>query len=667
MLVAVGAFLIYDALTLAAGFAKVDPVGPRMFPIVIGIGLIVLAVILAIAIPRGSTGEAEGGEDIDTSSPADWRTVGLLVGLFVAMIVLVMPLGWAITGTLLFAGAATILGSRHYVRNIVIGVGAGGGQFLRVLFRARNPAARRHLWTGFSDMENLDWLIQGFEQAATPMNLMYAVIGVLLGTAVGVLPGIGPAMTVALLLPITYNVSPSAAFIMFAGIFYGGMYGGSTTSILLNTPGESSSVITAIEGNKMAKAGRAAQALATAAIGSFVAGAIGTDAAGGVRAGDLAVRGDPGRPVVSGDHAVGAGDGDRGAGLLQAARRHLAAAGVGDRHRRHRLADRPAARHVRAAAAVRRHRHRGDRGGDLRRRGGVVGGRASAPAARRHHSGRPAVDEPGGLGRSWKPWLRGTAFGFPFGALPAGGAELPTFLSYVTEKKLSKHPEEFGNGAIEGVAGPEAANNASAAGTLVPMLSLGLPTNATAAVILAAFVSYGIQPGPTLFEKEPLLIWTLIASLFIGNFLLLVLNLPLAPLWAKLLRTPRPYLYAGILFFATLGALAVNIQALDLALLLVFGLLGLMMRRFGLPVLPLIIGVILGPRIERQLRQSLQLGGGDWTSLFTEPVAIICYIIIAVLLLLPLILRLVHRPEPDLVHASAVEELDEKRAEKAEA
>ena len=177
--------------------------------------------------------------------------------------------------------------------------------------------------------------------------------------------------------------------------------------------------------------------------------------------------------------------------------------------------------------------------------------------------------------RSWKPWLRGTAFGFPFGALPAGGAELPTFLSYITEKKLSKHPEEFGKGAIEGVAGPEAANNASAAGTLVPMLSLGLPTNATAAVMLTAFVSYGIQPGPTLFEKEPLLIWTLIASLFIGNLLLLLLNLPLAPLWAKLLRTPRPYLYAGILFFATLGAFAVNVQPLDLALLLVFGLLGL--------------------------------------------------------------------------------------------
>ena len=185
--------------------------------------------------------------------------------------------------------------------------------------------------------------------------------------------------------------------------------------------------------------------------------------------------------------------------------------------------------------------------------------------------------------RSWKPWLRGTAFGFPFGALPAGGAKIPTFLSYVTEKRLSKHPEEFGKGAIEGVAGPEAANNAAAAGTLTPMLALGLPTNATAAVMLAAFTSYGIQPGPQLFTSEGPLVWALIASLFIGNFLLLVINLPLAPLWAKLLQLPRPYLYAGILFFATLGAYSVNLQAFDLVILLVLGALGFMMRRFGLP------------------------------------------------------------------------------------
>ena len=182
--------------------------------------------------------------------------------------------------------------------------------------------------------------------------------------------------------------------------------------------------------------------------------------------------------------------------------------------------------------------------------------------------------------------------------MPAGGAEIPTFLSYITEKRLSKHPEEFGKGAIEGVAGPEAANNASAAGTMVPMLSLGLPTNATAAVMLAALTSYGIQPGPLLLQRESGLVWGLIASLFIGNTLLLILNLPLAPLWAKLLRIPRPYLYAGILFFASMGAYAVNGSAFDLILLLALGLIGFGMRRFGLPVLPLIVGVILGPRVE---------------------------------------------------------------------
>ena len=257
--------------------------------------------------------------------------------------------------------------------------------------------------------------------------------------------------------------------------------------------------------------------------------------------------------------------------------------------------------------------------------------------------------------RSWKPWLRGTVYGYPFGALPAGGAEVPTFLSYVTEKKLSKHPEEFGHGAIEGVAGPEAANNASAAGTLTPMLALGLPTNATAAVMLTAFIQYGIQPGPLLFDNEPDLVWALIASLFIGNTLLLLINLPLAPLWAKLLQIPRPYLYAGILFFATLGAYAVNLQAFDLVILLVLGALGFMMRRYGLPVLPLIIGVILGPRAEEQLRKALQLSGGDPAGLFSEPIAVGTYILVALVLLLPLAISAFKRlrPQPQGVPAGA--------------
>jgi putative tricarboxylic transport membrane protein len=255
--------------------------------------------------------------------------------------------------------------------------------------------------------------------------------------------------------------------------------------------------------------------------------------------------------------------------------------------------------------------------------------------------GRPWMDRVD-WGRSWKPWLRGTAYGFPFGALPAGGAEMPTFLSYITERRLAgKHRAEFGKGAIEGVAGPEAANNASAAGTLVPLLAIGLPTTATAAVILAAMQSYGLQPGPQLFEAEPELVWTLLASLFIANTLLLVINLPLAPIWARLLRIPRPYLYAGILFFAVLGAYSVNFQAFDIALLCLFGALGFAMRRFGLPVLPLIIGVILGPRLEEQLAQALQLSQGDVSALWSEPVAVIVYVVIAVLLLGPLVLRLI--------------------------
>ena len=495
-------------------------------------------------------------------------------------------------------------------------------------------------------MENLGLLMDGFSSVLTPENLLYAVIGVLLGTFVGVLPGIGPAMAVALLLPVTYGLEPISAFIMFAGIYYGGMYGGSTTSILLNTPGESASIMTALEGNRMAKAGRGAAALGTAAIGSFVAGTIGTLLVVFFAPALASVAVEIGAPsyfalmvlaMVMVTSVLG-GSPLRGfialfLGLT------IGLVGLDLNTGQSRLSfDQPllADRIDVVVVAV----------------GIFALGEALWVAAHLRRSpahvipvGRPWMSR-SDLKRSWGPWLRGTAYGFPFGALPAGGAEIPTFLSYATEKKLTKHPEEFGKGAIEGVAGPEAANNASAAGTLVPMLALGLPTNATAAVMLAAFVQYGIQPGPNLFTNQADLIWTLIASLFIGNLLLLIINLPLAPLWARLLRIPRPYLYAGILFFATLGAFAVNLQWFDLALLLVLGLLGLMMRRFGLPVLPLIIGVILGPRAERQLRQTLQLSGGDISGLWSEPVAVVVYIAIALLLVLPVVLRLWRRSHP---------------------
>jgi putative tricarboxylic transport membrane protein len=516
-------------------------------------------------------------------------------------------------------------------------------------------------------MENLQFLLDGFATAATPTNLLLALIGVVVGTAVGVLPGIGPAMTVALLLPVTYGLEPTGALIMLAGIFYGGMYGGSTTSILLNTPGESSSVVTAIEGNLMAKSGRAAQALATAAMGSWVAGTIGT-----LLIAFFA-------PIVT-RFAISLGAPEYFAVMLLA--------------------------FIAVTAVLGSSRLRGFISLTLGLTIGLVGLDSVSGQARltfgipqlgdgidvvvvavgifalgealwvAAHLRRKAVEViPVGrpwmgradLARSWKPWLRGTALGFPFGAVPAGGAEIPTFLSYITEKRLSKHPEDFGKGAIEGVAGPEAANNASAAGTMVPMLSLGLPTNATAAVMLAALTSYGIQPGPLLLQREGGLVWALIASLFIGNTLLLILNLPLAPMWAKLLQIPRPYLYAGILFFASMGAYAVNGSSFDLILLLALGLVGLGMRRFGLPVLPLIVGVILGPLVEAQGRRALQLSSGELKGLFggvdvatgefrLSSVAIVVYVIIALVLLWPLIFKLLRNLLPAKAE-SAIEDI----------
>ena len=499
-------------------------------------------------------------------------------------------------------------------------------------------------------MGTFDLLLQGLAVAIQPINLLYALIGVTLGTAVGVLPGIGPALTVALLLPVTYGLDPISAFIMFAGIYYGGMYGGSTTAILLNTPGESASVMTALEGNLMARAGRAAQALATAAIGSFIAGTIGTLLVVFFAPALASVAVEIGAPsyfalmvlaMVMVTSVLG-GSPLRGfialfLGLT------IGLVGLDLNTGQPRLSfDQPllADRIDVVVVAV----------------GIFALGEALWVAAHLRRSpahvipvGRPWMSG-ADFKRSWGPWLRGTAYGFPFGALPAGGAEIPTFLSYITEKRLAarKGRDDFGQGAIEGVAGPEAANNASAAGTFVPLLALGLPVTATSAVMLAALQGYGIEPGPGLMTDQPELVWALLASLLIGNVLLLVLNLPLAPLWAKLLRIPRPQLYAGILFFAALGAYAANLQAFDLFLLLLLGLLGLMMRRFALPVLPLILGVILGPLMEFRLREAMAISRGEVSGLWSEPLAVVIYVVVALAVVAPLVIRRV-RPAPAAV------------------
>ena len=507
-------------------------------------------------------------------------------------------------------------------------------------------------------MGSLPELAGGFATALTPTNLLFAFLGVLLGTAIGVLPGIGPAMAVALLLPLTRSLEVTQALIMFAGLYYGGMYGGSTTSILLNTPGESASVVTAVEGNKMARSGRAAQALATAAIGSFVAGTIATLLLALVSplVAELAIEVSPadmfaimvlafiavtsvlGSSRVRGMASLGLGLTIGLVGIDATSGQQRLTFGIPE------LADGIDV----VVIAI----------------GLFAVGETLWTAA--HLRRRPLDVIPVGSprmtrsdwSRSWKPWLRGTAIGFPFGAVPAGGAEVPTFLSYVTEKRLSKHPEEFGKGAIEGVAGPEATNNASAAGGLVPLLTLGIPTTATAAVMLSAITSYGIEPGPRLFDTEPELVWALIASLFIGNTVLLLLNLPLAPLWAKLLRIPRTYLYAGILFFASLGTYAADANVFNLFLLLLIGLLGFMMRRYGLPLLPAIVGVILGPFAEEELRKALQLSNGRLEGLVT-PMSVVVFTIVALILLWPLVRRLLPRTATVPVLSETVHEIEE--------
>jgi putative tricarboxylic transport membrane protein len=492
-------------------------------------------------------------------------------------------------------------------------------------------------------MESLQLLLEGFSIALRWNNIFWAFAGVLLGTAVGILPGIGPALTVALLLPVTYGLDPVSAFIMFAGIYYGGMYGGSTTSILLNTPGESGSIITAIEGNKMARAGRASSALATAALGSFVAGTIGTVALtfAAPALADIALVFGPAEYfalIVLGFTTISSVLGKTPLRGMMSLFLGLALGIVGidlqTGQARFTFGMLPLLDgiHVVVVAV-----------------GLFAVGETLYLAARPQGSGE-IIHVRGwtwlsrsDLARSWKPWLRGTLLGFPIGGLPTGGAEIPTFLSYSIEKRLSRKPEEFGHGAIEGVAGPEAANNAAAAGVLVPLLTLGLPTSATAAILLAAFQQFNLQPGPLIFTNHPDLVWGLIASLYIGNLMLLCLNLPLAPLWARLLKIPAPFLYGGILVFATLGTYSLNNSAFDVGLMYLIGILGFWMRLVDVPVAPAVIGMILGPMAERQFRRTLAISQGDPSIFIERPIsATLLVLALTVLIAMPLI-RFVQR------------------------
>ena len=486
-------------------------------------------------------------------------------------------------------------------------------------------------------------LLDGFGAVLTPTNLLLAAVGVTLGTLVGVLPGIGPALTIALLLPITFNFEdPVGAFILFAGIYAGGMYGGSTTSILLNTPGESASVATALEGFQMARRGRARAALATAAVGSFVAGTIGivlltllaepvADLAVRFRAEDYfaltllafaSVTALTSRSLIRGFIALSVGLLIGFVGIDQLTGQSRLTFGIDQLGNGIDI----------VIVAV----------------GLFAVGEALHMASRLRGGQADEILDPDeeieGKGRwlsradwrrSWKPWLRGAGIGFPFGALPAGGAEVPTFLSYATEKRLTKHPEEFGQGAIEGVAGPEAANNASFSGTLVPLLTLGIPTSATAAIMLAAFQIFNLQPGPELFTNNSDLVWTLIASLYVGNVMLLLLNLPMIRVWVKVLEVPRPLLYAGILVFATLGVYSISASVTEVMVMYAIGVMGFFMRRYDFPIAPVILGVILGPLMETQARRALVGSGNDLGVFVGRPLTVVLLVIALAAFVLP--------------------------------
>jgi len=485
-------------------------------------------------------------------------------------------------------------------------------------------------------VHTIELLRGGFDSALSWAHLLWALAGVTLGTAVGVLPGIGPALTVALLLPITFNLDPTSAFIMFGGIYYGAMYGGSTTSILLNTPGETASIATAIDGYAMARQGRGAAALTTAAIGSFVAGTLATVALTffSPLLASVALRFGPAEYFALAVLAFTTVSALIGGSLMRGLFSLFLGLALGLIGIDQLTGD------ARFAFGIPQLLDGIDvlilviglfAVGETFYQAWYHGREAPDAIALQTFTGMSRED----WSRSWRPWLRGTVIGFPLGVLPVGGSVIPTFLSYSVEKRLSPRPEEFGHGAIEGVAGPEAANNAAAAGVLVPLLTLGLPSSATAAVLLAAFEQYGLQPGPLLFSSRPDLVWTLIASLYIGNVMLLVLNLPLAGVWARVMLVPRPLLFGGILMLASLGTYSLNASMLDVALLFATGVVGCAMRVHDVPLVPAVLGLVLGPLAELQFRRALAISEGHLSVFATRPLCATLLVLSVLVLIVP--------------------------------
>ncbi len=489
-------------------------------------------------------------------------------------------------------------------------------------------------------METLTHIINGFSVCLQPINLWYTFLGVFMGTVIGVLPGIGPAAGIALLIPVTYGMNPTSALIMMCGIYYGSKYGGSTTAILIRTPGEAASVMTSIDGYEMAKKGRAGAALAVSAIGSFIAGTIGVIALTlfALPLASVALKFGPAEYfclMVFAMTAVSSLTGRSPAKGLLSTVLGLMIATIGidlqSGQPRYTMGVPEFQDGVGFVVAV-------------------VGLFAVAEVFRgmeEIYKGTAArmIRISGKLWltkeewqRSIGPIWRGGIIGFIIGVLPGAGGTISSIMSYTTEKRLSKHPEEFGKGAIEGVAGPEAANNSDTAGALVPLLSLGVPGGGATAVLMGAFILYGIQPGPLLFTQRPDLVWGLIDSMYIGNIMLLILNLPLIGLFVRLLYIPSGILYPLIVAISVIGAFAINGNPLDLYLILFFGVVGYIFEKTDIPVAPLVLSMVLGGMMEQSFRQAMTLSGADPAIFVKSGISITLITLSVISIAFPLIL-----------------------------
>ena len=483
-------------------------------------------------------------------------------------------------------------------------------------------------------MDTYQYVLLGLQVGLQPINLLMCFVGVLIGTLVGVLPGLGPVAAMALLLPITFHLTPTTAIIMLSGIYYGAMYGGSTTSILVNIPGEAASVITCLDGYQMARKGRAGPALGMAAFGSFIAGTVGIAILMLIATPLSTVVLRFGPPQYCSLMVLGmtlliylAQDSKIKAVVMACFGLILGFIGIDVLTGQPRfnfgwmeLADGvgvvPLIMGVFGIAEV------------------LVNIEDMTAQEVYETKIRGLLPTPSDWADSKWPIARGTVIGFFLGLLPGGGPIIASFSSYAIEKRLSKHPEKFGTGIIEGVAGPESANNSATASGYVPLFIIGIPTNGVMAMLFSALLIHGLQPGPLLLKDHPEIFWGTVMSMYLGNVMLLVLNLPLIGLWVKILKIPYQILFPLIISFCLIGAYSINNSVIDVVVMLIFGVVGYLMRKFGYEGAPLILAFVLGPLLERAFIQSLNMSAGSYSIFFTEPVSAVTLTIAFILVLL---------------------------------